>query len=176
MSGEGGMVSCDFGAQGSSMLSSAASGSFLFPCVTPGSHYFSSSSGTSCEDGLRVHIQVTQPAKTANLRATFNNVTGRNHTSLANIMIDIIKADRKDGFDSNAEADALLQKLWCVVPHSPQSCSDYFPESYNSVRQQANSPTAFLTALTFRTECQVHGMANDGYRLRAQETANTGVR
>ena len=135
MSGESGMVSCDFAAQGSSQLSSSSSGSLLFPCVTPGSHYFSSSSGTACKNGLRIQVQVTQPARTANLRSTFNNVTGKNHTSLAAVMADIIRADRKGGFDSNAEADALLQKLWCIVPHSPESCSDYFPDSFNSVSE-----------------------------------------
>ena len=132
MSGESGMVGCDFAASGSSQLSSASSGSLLFPCVTPGSHFFSSSSSTACKDGLRVQVQVTQPSQTAQLRLTLNNVTGKNHTSLAVVMTDIIKADRKGGFDSNAEADALLEKLWCVVPHSPESCSDYFPSSFNS--------------------------------------------
>jgi len=122
---------CDFDALGARKVSDASTSSiFEFSCDQVGTYYFACSVDDACSSGKqKVRIYVSDPAQTIELRARggvsleeFN----RNYTLLfAGYFLnkqDIAHANLKDALVS---AHSLLE-------HSPKSCSDWIPASWNS--------------------------------------------
>lgn len=88
------------------------------------------------EAGQRLRVQVTDPSLTATLRSELNPKTKENHWSLAMAMAEIVDADWL-GITTDAQADRILQHLWCVEPHAsstPNSCADWIPQETNSAK------------------------------------------
>ena len=110
VSSEEDYVACKSGSE----IAPRSDSGYLFACDSPGSHFFTTSIGTQCSDGVRVQIQVTQPEKTASIRSQYNPQTKKNHTSLAVVMETMISVVENGGFSSNEEADLVLEQVRCT--------------------------------------------------------------
>jgi len=127
---------CDFsqtvssGAAARKVSLALNSASFDFACDKLGIFYFACSVQNACSEGnQKVRIYVSDPVKTVKLRAKgglsleeFN----RKHTLLF-----AGYANNNQGI-SQANADKAITDAESVLKHSPESCSDWIPASWNS--------------------------------------------
>jgi len=122
---------CNFNANGANKVSDAStSASFNFECDGVGTYYFACSVDDACNSGnQKVRIYVSDPAKTLKLRAkgvvsleAFN----RKYTLLfAGYFLNQQNLAGASLDDAVLDAKSLLA-------HSPESCSDWIPASWNS--------------------------------------------
>eukprot|EP00391_Amoebophrya_sp_Ameob2_P008262 CAMPEP_0178994364 /NCGR_PEP_ID=MMETSP0795-20121207/7231_1 /TAXON_ID=88552 /ORGANISM="Amoebophrya sp., Strain Ameob2" /LENGTH=796 /DNA_ID=CAMNT_0020686553 /DNA_START=196 /DNA_END=2589 /DNA_ORIENTATION=- len=130
-------ITCDF-RHAVLLAPEATTGEATFLCDVQGAVYFRSTQ--SCGGGgggddlvhyPKLRAQVTDMSQTALLRATANTnagYEGSNHWSYAMVIKGfILDADFNDGFDTSQAADTAQHRLWCVQPHAPDSCRDWFP-------------------------------------------------
>jgi len=104
------------------------SGRYEFQCDSVGGHWFACSVDEACNKGLqRVRVHVTDPSKTADIRARIDPVTGTNFRTLAEVMEqDLVEFSYKGHqLESNARGDEMMQRLQSVMRNSPQSCADW---------------------------------------------------
>jgi len=156
MSNEQDYVDCNFKGIASTRVARASEGKFVYPCTEMGTVLFSSSVGNHCSiSSLRVHVQVTDPSKTATLRSQLNTLTGKKHTTLAMIMAEDVSEADFAGVATDLQADTALERLWCAEPHAPESCADWIPAYLN---------TKELCLAWIKTDL--------GYFMRKKPTAN----
>jgi len=124
-------VDCNFGSPAIKRVASGAAGSYVFECSAAGEHFFACSVDNACSKGFqRVRIHVTEPDKTATLRA-------RGDVSLAQVIEqDLVDFSYKGKqIESEAYATELMTKLASVAANAPESCSDWVPAQFLSKEQ-----------------------------------------